>query len=81
MMTVVAAAALTSCSDKGYWEQYEMTETQYSFDQTKQSFSLTAADALPSVKVALSRSTNKGEATLPLNISFSSPILSVADLL
>ena len=78
-LAAVAAVAFTSCSDEGYWEQYEMTETQYSFDQTKQSFSLTAADSLPSVKVALSRSTNKGEATLPLNISFSSPILSVAD--
>lgn len=78
-LAAVAAVAFTSCSDEGYWEQYEMTETQYSFDQTKQSFSLTAADALPSVKVALSRNTNKGEATLPLNISFSSPILSVAD--
>ena len=75
----VAAVAFTSCSDEGYWEQYEMNDTQYSFDQSKQSFSLTATDALPSVKVALSRSTNKGELTLPLNISFSSTILSVAD--
>ena len=78
-LAAVAAVAFTSCSDEGYWEQYEMNDTQYSFDQTKQSFSLAATDALPSVKVALSRSTNKGEVTLPLNISFSSTILSVAD--
>lgn len=78
-LAAVAAVAFTSCSDEGYWEKYEMTETQYSFDQAKQSYSLTATDALPSVTVALSRSTNVGETTLPLEISFNNSIMSVAD--
>ena len=78
-LTAVAAMAFTSCSDEGYWEKYEMTETQYSFDQSKQSFSLAATDALPSVTVALSRSTNVGETKLPLIVEFDNAIMSVAD--
>lgn len=78
-MTVLAAVAFTSCSDEGYWEKYEMTETQYSFDQATQSYSLAAADVLPSVTVTLSRSTNVGETTLPLSVSFDNDIMSVED--
>ena len=78
-LTAVAALAFTSCSDEGYWEKYEMTETQYSFVQSSQSFNLSAADALPTVTVALSRSTNKGEEKLPLSVVFDNEIMSVAD--
>ena len=73
MMTVVAAAALTSCSDKGYWEPYEIEETQYSFAQAKQSFSLSADDALSSVTVTVYRSSEGAEVTIPVNVAVTDP--------
>lgn len=79
-MTVVAAAALTSCSDKGYWEPYEIEETQYSFAQATSSYDLTAADNMTEAVVTVYRSDKKGEVTLPLNITVAdATVLNVAD--
>ena len=80
MMTVVAAAALTSCSDKGYWEPYEIKETQYSFAQATSSYDLTVADNMTEAVVTVYRSDKNGEVTLPLNITVAdATVLNVAD--
>lgn len=80
MMTVVAAAALTSCSDKGYWEPYVIEETQYSFAQATSSYDLTAADDMTEALVTVYRSNKNGAVTLPLNITIAdSTVLSVAN--
>ena len=80
LMFAVAAVAFCSCSDEGYWEPYEIEETQYSFAQAKQSYSLTATDSLSSVTVTVYRNTKGAAVTLPLNVEISDPyVLSVAD--
>ena len=79
-MTVVAAAALTSCSDKGYWEPYEIKETQYSFAQATSSYDLTVADNMTEAVVTVYRSDKNGEVTLPLSITIAdATVLNVAD--
>ena len=79
-MTAVAAVAFTSCSDKGYWEPYEMEETQYSFAQATSSYDLTASDNMTEAVVTVYRSDKKGEVTLPLSITLAdATVLNVAD--
>lgn len=79
-MTAVAAVAFTSCSDKGYWEAYEMEETQYSFAQATSSYDLTASDNMTEAFVTVYRSDKNGSVTLPLSITIAdSTVLSVAN--
>lgn len=78
-MTVLAAVAFTSCSEEGYWEKYEIEETQYSFAQSKQSFNLTADESLSSVSVTVYRSTTEGAVTLPLEVTVSDPTVLEAE--
>ena len=78
-MTAVAAVAFTSCSDKGYWEPYEMEEAQYSFAQAKQSYSLAAADALSSVSVTVYRSNEGAEVTIPVDVVVNDPSVLVVE--
>lgn len=79
-MTALAAVAFTSCSDKGYWEAYEMEETQYSFAQATSSYDLTASDNMTEAFVTVYRSDKNGSVTLPLSITIAdSTVLSVAN--
>ena len=80
LMTALAAVAFTSCSDKGYWEAYEMEETQYSFAQATSSYDLTASDNMTEAFVTVYRSDKNGSVTLPLSITIAdSTVLSVAN--
>ena len=79
LMTAVAAVAFTSCSDKGYWEPYELEDTQYSFAQSKQTFNLTADESITSVTVAVYRSNAEGAVTLPLAVTVSDPTVLTVD--
>ena len=79
LLLVAAVAGLfSSCSEEGYWDAYDTKSTAtYSFEQSANSYSLTAADTLPDLKVTVNRNTNKGEVAVPLNLNFNSDIITV----
>ena len=81
-LTVVAALAFTSCSDKGYWEAVEIEGTRYSFAQAASNYSLTASDNMTEAVVTVYRSSKEGEVTVPLYVAIDSThmaVLSVAE--
>ena len=71
-MTVLAAVAFTSCSDEGYWEKADTQSVPtYSFAQSSQTYSLSAADALPQVVVEVYRNNDEGNVTVPVSVTLS----------
>lgn len=78
-MTVLAAVAFTSCSEEGYWEKADLQSVPtYSFAQSSNTYSLSAADALPQVAVEVYRNNEEGTVTVPVSVTLSdSTVMSV----
>lgn len=75
-MVIVALSTLfTACSEDGYWDEYYISGTEYSFAQKGQSYSLTATDAIPSVTVEIYRNNTNGEVTIPLDIQIDNTLM------
>lgn len=60
----IMISTLTSCSDKGYWDEYVPEGIEYSFEQAN--LKLTTGDKNPVLTVNVIRSTTKGAATLDI---------------
>lgn len=79
-LTLVAVAGLfTACSEEGYWDKYNFTDTTYSFEQGTHSYSLKATDPLAEVQVTVVRGTTEGNVDVPTILTANSDIITVAD--
>lgn len=75
----LATLALASCSEGQYWESPSNPGEVYAFDKPAQTISIPADQEIPSsYEVTVSRSTNGGEVTVPVELKTSSPLLSGA---
>ena len=64
MALAIMLSVLTSCSDKGYWDEYTPDGVEYSFEQA--TLNVETADKNPTVNVNVLRSTTSGSATINL---------------
>ncbi len=64
MALAIMISTLTSCSDKGYWDEYVPEGPEYSFEQATPKF--TTKETNPTVTVNVIRSTTKGAATVEI---------------
>lgn len=79
LLVAAVAGIFASCSDEGYWNEYNFKNETYSFEQGSHSYSLKGTQQLDSVVVTVYRSTTKGNADVPTILKANSDIISVAD--
>lgn len=72
---MLCVCGVTSCSDSGYWDE-STNQNGFSFKSSSQSFTFTNNDVMDVVEIPITRANASGEATLPLEVSFSSDLLS-----
>ncbi|WP_289865325.1 hypothetical protein, partial [uncultured Muribaculum sp.] len=61
-----AMAALSSCSEDGYWDQYSEADNKFSFQQSSVSYKYSSPDFPSTITVQITRDDSNGEATLPV---------------
>lgn len=59
-------AALSSCSEDGYWDQYSEADNKFSFQQSSVSYKYSSPDFPSTITVQITRDDSNGEATLPV---------------
>lgn len=70
-LVMLLVGGLASCSENDYWDG-ATTQEGYTFNANSQSFTFTNNDVFETVEIPVTRSTTKGEATLPITATFSS---------
>lgn len=76
MALVAAALGLVSCSDKGYWDEYQPEGVEYAIITSNSTVTLTSdkPTAAP-VTITFSRGTTVGEQALPVSLTSDSPLV------
>lgn len=71
-----AALAIVSCSEGEYWTEASNPGEVYAFEKPAETISIPASDAIPtSYSVTVSRNTNSGESTVPVDFKSNSPLI------